>query len=323
MDKQHRILVIGGTGLIGTQLVTELLESNYTTAVMARGVEPVAATPSSNLSFKRFDIVQNELPLDYLSGFDTVVHLAWTTVPIVSEADPVKDINDNLTSTIRIARRCEQAGVRRLIFLSSGGTVYGPSSLALTESNPPSPICMHGCNKLAAERFLLAHATTGELEVCIVRPSNVYGREFVGSRPQGLIEVAITKALRGEPLQMWDSASVVRDYVYVSDVARALLLLVQLPATPKIVNISTGIGTSNQEIIEMIRSVTGSPLKVVFGGNENLFNVETNILANDLLKAVTGWSPKIGIEAGVKSSFDSIKAYLNGNNTEQKAIGAV
>jgi UDP-glucose 4-epimerase len=193
--------------------------------------------------------------------------------------------------------------VKKIIFLSSGGTVYGKANfLPITESHLTNPCCSYGIHKLTIEKYLALFFQLYGLDYTILRASNPYGPHQNIGRNQGLIATTINRIQNGLPLEVWGDGSVIRDYLHVQDLVSAGIRVLNYEGPHKIFNISSGKGRSINEVIQIISKQMGKKAKIIHLA-ERGFDVESNILSNELAKNELGWMPLMSIEEYI----DSIK----------------
>ena len=199
-----RALVLGGKGFIGSHLSRAL------------GAEAqVFDKPQDFL-----DAAQLE---PALANVEIVYHLISSTVPKSSNDDPVADLESNVVGTLRLLELCRRRQVRKVVFVSSGGTVYGvPRATPIAEDHPTEPICAYGIHKLAIEKYLHLNWVLHGLDYHVLRVANAYGEGQRTDTAQGAVAAFLERALHGKPVQIWGDGSVVRDYVYVGDIVEAL-----------------------------------------------------------------------------------------------------
>jgi UDP-glucose 4-epimerase len=293
-------LILGGAGFIG---------GNLSRALVARGDRPrVFSRPSNTLSniediFNKIDLVYGDFMDDValrkaLEGVDTVYHLISTTFPSMTTESSVYDLLSNLLPTIRLLEICAASGVKKIVYASSGGTVYGePLQIPIDEDHPRIPKSAYGQSKLTIENFLHFYANTTQMEVNILRISNPYGP---GQNPfgiQGIVAVAMGCAQTKRPLKLFGRGETVRDYIFIDDVVRAMILAAEKTGSFT-TNISSGIGHSVIEMVEAVERVTGLTIEKQFisprGGD-----VMTNILANSRAREIYGWEPETGLTDGL------------------------
>ncbi len=149
---------------------------------------------------------------------DVIYHLVSTTLPKSSNDNPVYDVETNIVGTLHLLEVARKSTVRKVIFISSGGTVYGvPNSTPINEEHPTNPICSYGISKLTIEKYLNLYYTLYGLDYCVLRLANPYGERQRTTVAQGAVAVFLHRALRNETIEIWGDGSVVRDYIYVSD----------------------------------------------------------------------------------------------------------
>jgi UDP-glucose 4-epimerase len=243
-----------------------------------------------------------------LSGIEVVFHLISTTLPKPSNDNPVYDIETNLVGTLRLLELCRAHRVRKVVFSSSGGTVYGvPSSVPIPESHPTSPLCSYGIHKLAIEKYLhLDYALYG-LDYCILRSSNPYGERQRTDAAQGAVAVFLDRALRGEAIEIWGDGSVVRDYVYVGDVADAFVRSLSYEGAQRVFNIGSGTGTTLKDLVEKIGALLGRKLAVAYRPARRV-DVPVNVLDSSAAARLLDWRPRTSLAQGLQRTCDWMRA---------------
>lgn len=236
-----------------------------------------------------------------------VIDLAYSTVPKTSFQDPIFDLLSNLPASVGLLQEAAACGVAKVLFVSSGGTVYGPAlRLPIDENHPTEPISPYGITKLTIEKYARMFSKNTGLHVVIARPANAYGEAQLPGTGQGFIAAAVHAALNGLPVQMFGGEGTVRDYVHVEDVALGLLAVLEHGANGQCYNIGTGVGASNQQIIELLEqkmSTLGRKIKVEVQP-ARAFDVESNVLESAKLYKVSGWEPCIPLPEGIERVWD-------------------
>jgi UDP-glucose 4-epimerase len=298
----RRAVVTGGNGFIGRHVTCALREKGVDTLVVSRSAEGEYAV--------RCDIRDREAMINVLAPGDTVVHLAISSNPTTSERDRIKDIEENLVGSVSLLDACAERGVARFVTASSGGSVYGiPTVIPIPETHKTAPISSHGAMKLAVENYVRVFAAQFGLRYAVLRCANAYGPGQTGAAGQGLIGRALLTALRDEELEVWGDGSVVRDFVYVSDVAEALVLAATSDTADTTLNIGSGRSTSVREIIDIVGRVTGRPLRVRYTEARPL-DVPTNVLDISRAAAELGWKPTVPLEEGIARCFEWARDYV-------------
>jgi UDP-glucose 4-epimerase len=307
-----KILITGGTGFIGSQLALQLLSEGYPLRILSHSgyVPPLL---EEALAHKRLEIVSADLN-DHVSiqravqGVQKVVHLAWSTVPKNATDNLVYDVQSNVVGSIQLFMACVAEKVEKVVFVSSGGTVYGvPQKLPIVETHPLQPISGYGLSKVSVEQYLYLFGHLHKLPYLVLRVANVYGKGQNTRKGQGVIGVWADKIRAGEPLEIWGSDAIIRDYVHVRDTVEAIkMALTQNLATQTvspIFNVGTGRGYSLKELLALVQSFFPKPLEVRYLDQNRPFDVPANVLCNEKIKNVLGWQPKVSIEAGLREIF--------------------
>jgi UDP-glucose 4-epimerase len=298
----QRVAVLGASGFIGSHLVDALLARGCHVRALCRSFPglicpEVLAHPQ--LDHRQLDF-NNPVGLqELLAGVEVCFHLISTTLPASSNLDPGHDVQTNLGSTIQLLEAARQVGVRRIVFTSSGGTVYGqPATIPIPEDHPNNPTCSYGITKLAIEKYLALYRTLYGLESVVLRVANPYGDRQRQAAAQGVIAVFLGRALRHEPIEIWGDGNVVRDYVYVGDVASALLSAADYQGYHHIFNIGSGHGLSLNQLIHAVEKELGRPVRANHQPGRG-FDVPVNVLDISLAASELGWFPQVPFSEGL------------------------
>ncbi len=299
-----KALVLGGTGFIGSHVVDRLLTAGHQVRVFARSAEKFRQ-PLPEVDYRLADFANIPALVEALTGVDVVFHLISTTVPSTSNRDPIFDIESNLCGTVRLLQAVRESGIKRLVYLSSGGTVYGvPETVPIPEKHPLRPICSYGIVKVAVENYLHMFHELHGLDYVVLRPSNPYGERQGHFGVQGIIGTFLHKILKGEELEIWGDGSLVRDYLHVEDLAR-LCAAVADSDRVGIYNCGSGRGHSVREVLEYIEQVVGRPLPVCWRAGRK-FDVPCVVLDIDRARQDFGWEPEIDLVAGIGRTWERL-----------------
>lgn len=302
-----RALVIGGSGFIGSHVVDALLTAGLDVTVLDRARERYRAAPAGVEYIAAELGNRGELERVVSRGVDYVVHLASSTVPKTSNDDPIFDVRMNLVESIALLELCREHGVRKIVFFSSGGTVYGvPSTLPVSEAHPTDPLCSYGIVKLAVEKYLQCFYLLHGLGYVALRVSNAYGTRQNPASQQGVIPVFMHRVLNDEPLRIWGDGSVVRDFVAVKDIA-ALCAAALLSDENGVFNAGSGTGASLNEILDEIGAVTGKAPKVVREASRS-FDVPAIVLDCEKARRAFGWSARTPLREGLAELAQWLRA---------------
>ncbi len=306
-------LVIGGTGFIGEHLVRALVARDVPSRVMARGHSRVPRFgPAVDVIVG--DVGNKGQLAHAIDGVSTVYHLASSTVPASSAADPGFDMETNVVAALPLLELCAARRIR-LVFMSSGGTVYGvPETLPIPETHSTWPISTHGVGKVAVEKLLFAFGHTLGLDYRILRLSNVYGEGQDPRTGMGAVPAFLEKVLARRPIELWGDGSQRRDFVYVGDVVDAILGMGSLDSPRwRLLNVGSGTATSILELCELIFDVTGQRTEVtVLPGRA--FDVPVNVLDIQRAREALGFSPSVTLEEGIRRTWMWLTASAIGNS---------
>ena len=304
-----RTIVIGGSGFIGKHLTKQLIASGREVHVVGRK-ESAASTLPEGCRYLCGDYGNAHALREILSPECEVIDLAYSTVPKTSFEDPLYDLTSNLPSSVTLLQEALKMGVRRVILISSGGTVYGPvESLPITENHPTRPISPYGITKLAVDRYAMMYHRNEGLPVIVVRPGNAYGEDQRTGTGQGFLAAAIDSILSGRDIEIYGEHGTIRDYIHVTDVASGILCALEKGHDGKIYNIGTGTGASNMEIVRMLREFAeadGFAVRTRILPSRR-FDVEANVLDSTRLRNDTGWTPGIGLKEGIQRMWDAAR----------------
>lgn len=303
-----RALVLGGGGFIGSHLVTALLALGMQVRVLERPyrtrMPSIPDHPALEWQEGDFGNVQ-DIHLALLD-VDVVFHLVSTTQPKSSNDDPCFDVESNLVATLRLLDQL-RGSKTRLIFASSGGTVYGtPRHTPIPETHPTEPTCSYGITKLAIEKYLALYRLLHGLDYRVLRVANPYGPGQEANRAQGVVGTFLSRVMHDEPIEVWGDGSVVRDYLYISDTVSALLRAADYQGPERIFNIGSGGGHSVREIIAAVEQVTCKKARASYTAARK-FDVPVSVLDITLAKKELGWQPEVNLNAGLRLTQQRLK----------------
>jgi len=304
-------LVIGGGGFIGSQVVRTLCASGRAVRVFGRsslrarnnldGVEGVEIFEG--------DVANHGEVEAALDGVEEVLYLVHTTVPASSMKDLTFDLETNVPPLIYVVQSlARHETARRLVFLSSGGTVYGDvdDAVPITEHHPLVPISSYGLTKMIAEHYIRLCLAGGHVAVDVLRPSNVYGPRQNLDRPQGAVGHFLRALQQGTSVTIFGDGGTVRDYLYVRDLAEAVRLCLDdsgaQPGVVRTFNVGTGSGVSLRELIGIIEGVVAKPLSVSRQPARG-FDCEFNVLSPQKIGREIGWTPEVELEEGIRETW--------------------
>jgi UDP-glucose 4-epimerase len=300
-----RVLVLGGCGFIGSHVVDRALAAGHQVRVLSRRPDPTRPPlPEVDYRLAAFE----DLPAltKALQGCDAVLHLISTSNPASAESDPLGDVTGNLLGTIRLVQAMRAVGVLRLVYVSSGGAVYGPpQTLPIPERHPLRPIGSYGIVKSAIESYIAAAAQQG-LVATVIRPANAFGPRQTASGNRGFITTALLRLAQDAPLDIYGDGKVVRDFLAVTDLADLCLQALQRGAGLTL-NAGSGVGRTLIEVLTSIAQVTGRKPQVTHLHARG-FDVPVSVLDITQARERLGWKPRITFEDALAETWDWVRA---------------
>jgi UDP-glucose 4-epimerase len=308
MANRENVLLIGGFGFIGSNILDRFLAGGKHDLIVFEFTNVRPKHPEHphrcKVYYGDFNNIDDLETVFRENRIDVVVHLISTTVPASSNANIPFDIQSNLLDSVRLLDLMLKYGSSRIVYLSSGGTVYGePKSIPIKEEDHTDPICSYGITKLAIEKYLHLYSHLHGLSYLVLRPSNPYG-PYHTSTKQGLVNVALRKALAGEPITIWGDGHVVRDYMYVADLAEAAYQLIERGNWGTIVNIGHGEGHSVRQVLAAIGAECPG-MQVTYQASRN-FDIENLVLDTSRMRSLCDLR-LTGLAEGLRRTADWLR----------------
>lgn len=327
-----RHLIFGGLGFIGRHVALNLVAQGETVILHDRipasdtmKAELDAATGGKLIETLSGDLQSADFPV-LLDGIDTVHHYAWSTIPQTANEAPLADLDQNVRPTLLLLetlRREKLAGgpARRIVFASSGGTVYGRlRQTPVPESHPFAPITAYGVSKTAVELYFGFYREIAGLDCRVARISNPFGAGQDPLRLQGAASAFVFKALANEEITIWGDGSVVRDFIHITDLAEGLSTLalvdaVELEGDP-VVNIGSGKGISLSAIVATIAEHLGREVPVDYRPGRP-FDIPVSVLDITRAKQYLAWEPRLSFSNGCARMISDLQAGRNWLSSSQ------
>jgi len=302
-----RSLVLGGCGFIGSHITDALLACGHQVRIFSRTSEQLR-TPLSGVEYHIGDFADRAAVNAALRDVDVVIHAISTCVPGTSNMDMDADIHGNLIATVQLLELMRGHEIRRIIYLSSGGTAYGnPEICPVSEDAPIQPICSYGVVKTAIENYLGMYRHIHGFEPVILRLSNPYGPRQRHLGVQGVITSFLHQVRKKEALIVWGDGSNVRDYIHVEEVAQLCVKAI-LSSISGVFNVGSGVGYSLAEIIAIIASVTNEKSEVHYLECRS-FDVKSIVLDISKARDTFDWSPRIKLHQGIRNYWSWMMEY--------------
>lgn len=300
-DREPTCVVLGGGGFLGVNLCRRLAASGA--RVRAFGRRCLFPQDLAGVEWRQGDFCDTAALESAVASCDTVFHLVHTYMPQSADLNMAEDARQNVVTSLALLETCRKLKVRRIVFVSSGGVVYGPTAQVPTpETAATDPISAYGISKLAIEKYLRLYEHHHGLSFRVLRVANLFGPFQLPGKNQGVIAALISCALHNQEFQIWGDGSAIRDYVYVDDVVDALLLAAADASEQRIFNIGSGQGRDLRDVIVEIETQLGVKL-AVRRTEGRLIDVPVSVLATDRARDVLGWRPRTPFEVGIEQTL--------------------
>jgi UDP-glucose 4-epimerase len=308
MEGFMKCLVFGGNGFIGSAVCDRLLLCGHQVRVFARPKSMPYRTFGSDEDFEftkgEFNNI-NDLR-EAVKGMDIIFHFISSTIPKSANDDPIWDIQSNLIGSLRLLQVVKEVPIKKIIFCSTGGAIYGlPKQLPIAENHPTTPLTAYGITKLSIEKHLLLHSYINNTPTLILRLSNPYGPRQRVEAAQGAVRIFLQRALDGLPIEIWGDGKTIRDYIYISDVATAFASAINYEGIEQVFNLGTGIGISLNELLDAIELLLKHPIKRIYFP-KRAFDVPISILDNSRIREAFNWSPEIDLINGLELMLNNL-----------------
>ncbi|MCD6422368.1 SDR family oxidoreductase [bacterium] len=304
-----KVLISGGAGFIGSHITDLLVEKGYPVVVVDNLCRGTKRNVNPKAKFYQVDILSERLKkIFHQEKPQIVIHQAAQINVRESLADPKKDARINIYGSLNLFQIAGKAGVRKIIYASSGGAIYGdPQELPVKENHPIAPLSPYGVSKYSAELYLRVFSALYGFGYVILRYSNVYGPRQDPKGEAGVISIFAHKMLKGERPVIFGDGKQTRDFVFVKDVARANYLALRYPKNG-VFNIGSGKETSVREIFLALKKILKSDIEPEFG---LAVPGEVRRIYLDISKArrELGFKPEVNLEDGLRQTINWVKSH--------------
>lgn len=296
------ITILGGCGFIGSHLAEAFISEKLNVTIFDHNNADRTnlLKIEKKIRFLGGDFLNIKDIAQAVSGAEIVVHLISFTLPSNSLKNPAYDIETNIIASVNLLEECIRAKVRKVIFLSSGGTVYGiPLHLPIPETHPLNPVSPYGLSKMAIEKYLGLYSYHYGLDYTVLRLSNPYGVRQNPQAGQGVIATWVNQVKNCESIEIWGDGEIVRDYIYIVDAIDAIKTATLRGSDQKIFNVGSGKGYSLNQLHRIMEDAIGQEIPIVYKNGRKV-DVPTNILDVSLIKDVYAWQAKASLKDGLQ-----------------------
>lgn len=309
-----RCLILGANGFIGSHLVDKLVEQGEDVRAFDRfGEGKTRFNNNGSIELVSGNFLNRSDLSAALEGSEYVFHLVSTTTPATAENDPLIDIDTNIRMSVELLEECVEHKIKKIIFASTGGAIYGDvdTKEPIKETTNPQPVSPYAIGKLTIEHYLRYFNRKFNLPTLTFRISNPYGQRHSPVNRQGVIPIFLHQIANAEPIVRLGDGSMVRDYLYIDDVADLVAKTFKNAKQP-LYNLGSGQGVSLNELIEVIKRVTGREIKIEGKPKPPTF-VQSVVLDTSLFKNEFGLSPQTSLEDGIKKTWEYVLATQSEN----------
>jgi UDP-glucose 4-epimerase len=302
-----RVLVTGGAGFIGANLLRQL-DSSHDVRVLdnlARGSRDLLPA-DRDIDVVVGDIRDPEAVKRAMAGMDLVIHLAAFGSVVESVTDPVENFEINVRGTFEMLRGAADAGVERFVFASTGGAIMGDQEPPIDERSLPWPISPYGASKLCGEAYMHAFAGSFGIRPVALRFANVYGP--YSAHKKGVITRFIRAALAGGTFEIFGDGQASRDFLHVDDLCRGIVAAADSELSDEVLHLASEKETTINELARLILDLVGSDVEIVHHPKRP-GEVERNFARADRAREVLGWEPRLSLREGMAGTIEWFRAH--------------
>lgn len=298
-------LVLGGAGFIGSHVVDYLLQKGHNVTVLDTFYERFR-NPLNNVKYYIGSFSDEKLIEKSLENQDIVIHLISTTIPETSNLDIINDVQSNLYPTLYLFKKASESNIKKIIYISSGGAVYGnPKIIPIPENHPKNPISSYGITKLTIEKYLALYSHLTGIDYCIIRPSNPYGPRQNPFGKQGVVSVYLGKIYNNQSIEIWGNGLIYRDYIYIDDLIEAIYNASINNTKSKIFNVGSGESISLLEIVKKIKTILNVEFNVKYLDKRD-YDVSKVCLDITLATNQLNFIPRTSLDDGILNTWKFI-----------------
>lgn len=304
-----KCLIFGGNGFIGSHLAEGLVKKGYDVTVFDNFKigRMNLDTVIDKIEIIKGDFFNETDVCNALKDVDYVFHYISTTIPATAIKDPIYDIESNIIESVKLFQNAVNNNVKKIVFPSSGGTIYGETTrVRIRETDPVNPVNPYAISKLTIEKYLHYFEYMYGMDYTILRYSNPYGERQNPYGKQGVIPIFLNKIKHGEQPVIYGDGSMIRDYIYIKDAVDATIAVLEEKTNEKIFNVGSGKGTSLVELIDIMSEVVGQKVVPDYIKDSGTY-IPKIVLDISRIQKETGWKPTTELSEGIKKTREWIK----------------
>lgn len=296
-----RVVIFGGAGFLGKNISLYLAKCGYDVIVFDRVDSPKF---SKSIGYFKGNFSDTEKAAEVIREGDCILHLSWNSVPADGNSNIISCLNDDVISSVRFFQKCVEKKVSKIIFLSSGGAIYGiPQYLPIDEKHITAPTTAYGINKFTVEKYLELITSKTDTKAFVIRLANIYGAFQRPFTRQGVVASFLASVLLDKSINIWGDGSAVRDYIYVDDLSRLIALISDYNGDSAVYNVGSGVGCSVNDIIDVVEKVTGKTVEKTYSPSY-AGDVGKNVLDCSKAFSELGWKAQVSLDEGIKKMLD-------------------
>lgn len=302
---QKSVAIIGGSGFLGINIANYLMTKGYRILIIARNFDRIKYYSNGDIEFYTIDVNETSKLFDKITDFDKIIWLINNQTPSGTQMDSlIDDFTFNISPLIKFFELLkERAFKMKIIYLSSGGSIYGNSysKIPFTEKDYKNPISSYGLIKLISEKYLRYLVNNSNIDCTILRPSNVYGKFQNLNKPQGIVGFAFKSLILEERMVLFNNGNIVRDFLFVDDLSFAIHLCLEVHTINNSVNtynVGSGSGISMTDLVKKISLITGQEMKILNKPSRS-YDCNFNVLNTEKIKKDINWYPKVKLNEGL------------------------
>lgn len=308
--KNNRCIILGGGGFIGSHLTEALTNKGYHITVFSTKSNKAIKNLGkvfNKVTFKEGNLHNTNLLTKMIKKGDIIFDLISSSVPASSAASPLEEIRNNVLSHIQFFKSACEKKVAKIIFLSSGGGVYGKTKrLPISENELPQPISPHSISKMTVEYYLHYFSKIYHIPYLVYRISNVYGPRQIPKTGFAIIPTLLSAAIQQQRPVLFDHGKLSRDFIYIDDVISAILLSFNKKNREHVYNVGTGTKTNLKNLWNTILKITHTKTRPIYKPKRS-FDVTQNVLDISLFSHEFHWKPKTSLSIGLRKTWEWVQ----------------